>query len=81
MIIVSDNQNSYRHPKRITGGTMFPKDTPFQPEPRNPLTEVIGHQLGNTLYIVSATCDGKETINQKIERHILKDDETAGDIV
>ena len=60
---------------------MFPKDTPFQPEPRNPLTEVIGHQLGNTLYIVSATCDGKETINQKIERHILKDDETAGDIV
>ena len=60
---------------------MFPKDTPFQPESRNPLTEVVGHQVGNTLYIVSVTCDGKESINQKIERHILKDDETVGDVV
>ena len=58
---------------------MFPKDTPFQPEPRNPLTEVVGHQLGNTLYVVSVTCEGKETLRKKIERHILKaDEETTG---
>ena len=39
---------------------MFPKDTAFQPKSRNPLTDVVGHQLGNTLYVVSVTCEGKD---------------------
>ena len=60
---------------------MFPEDTPFQCEPRNPLTEVVGHQLGNTLYVVSVTYEGKEALRKKIERHILKDDEETAGVV
>lgn len=61
------------------GGTMIQEDTPF--EPRHPLQEIIGQQIGNTLYVVSVACDGKETINQKIQRHILKDDKTSEGVV
>lgn len=58
---------------------MIQNDTPF--EPRHPLQEIVGQQIGNTLYVVSVACDGKETINQKIQRHILKDDETSEGVV
>jgi len=58
---------------------MIQKDTPF--EPRDPLQEIVGQQIGNTLYVVSVACDGKETINQKIQRHILKDDKASEGVV
>ena len=58
---------------------MIQDDTPF--EPRYPLGEVVSQQIGNTLYIVSVACDGKETISQKIQRCILKDDKTSEGVV
>ena len=58
---------------------MIQNDTPF--EPTHPLQEIIGQQIGNTLYVVSVSCDGKETINQKIQRYILKDDKTSEGVV
>ena len=58
---------------------MIQNDTTF--EPRHPLQEIVGQQIGNTLYVVSVACDGKETINQKIQRHILKDDKVSDGVV
>jgi len=58
---------------------MIQDDTLF--EPRHPLEEVISQQIGNTLYVVSVACDGKETISQKIQRHILKDDKASEGVV
>ena len=51
---------------------MLQKDTSF--EPTNPLDEIVGQQIGNTLYVVSVSCEGKEPIFKKIGRHICKDE-------
>lgn len=53
-------------------------DSKYIPEKSNPLNETVEYKIGGTIYEVSTSCEGSETLFSKVLR-LMKKEESVDD--